>query len=204
MVYNYSCIKVVRILNEVYYFMKIPVIVCLLLSAVSGSAQDTIKPKKLQYFGLHQVGLLAGSSMEKAGILTTNGVRFGNWYTGISTGIDWYGIRSIPLLADVHKAFGKGRHQPFVYGNAGVGFGWQTAPYVYGSMLGAPNYQTGFMGEMGGGYFISLKNRTALTLSAGYSYKETGYKLLYNNPRIPDSHVKYYYRRIAIRIGIKI
>ena len=189
------------------HFMRYVFLLYLSFTYTTGFAQDTAHNKKLQYFGLHQVGLLTGSSTEKFGILTTNGVRFGNWYAGISTGIDWYGIRSIPLLTSVHKAFGKGRNQPFVYGNVGVGFPWQS-DYEEGQIR--YDYKKGFVAEAGIGYFINLKNKTALSLSAGFSYKELGLdESVLIIPIIPPSfykyyYEKYYYRRLAIRLGIKI
>ncbi len=186
-------------------------LLCLLLTCNFLFAQDTAVKKGVHYFGLHQVVLLAGSSGEKIGVLTTNGIRKNNWYAGISTGIDWYGIRSIPLLVGVHKAFGKSRHQPFLYGNTGIEFVWMD-DYKTGARFetDAYDYRNGFSAEGGIGYFIHLKNNTALSLSAGFSYKAMGIKetttqvgvdpFLNNN----ISNYKFYYRRIAIRIGLKI
>ena len=188
------------------YFLSL-----LLFTVGTTYAQDTIHSKKLQYFGLHQAGLLAGSSSEKLSLLTTNGIRKGNWYGGISTGVDWYGIRSIPLLAGVHKAFGQSRHQPFIYGNAGVEFAWME-DYDLGFRFGSNSfdYRNGVSAEAGVGYFVNLKNKTALSLSAGFSYKEMGMKETITQvgvePLFDDNiyRYKFYYRRIAIRIGLKI
>lgn len=192
--------------------MRTLLFTCLLTAVISGIAQDTIHKGKLQYFGLHQASLLAGSSSEKMSVLTTNGIRNGNWYGGISTGIDWYGIRSIPLLASIHKAFSQGRHQPFIYGNAGIEFPWMEDYELVSrfGMINSYNYKTGFSSEGGIGYFINLKNKTALSLSAGFSYKQMNVQETVNqvgvepflNTNIYD--YKIYYRRIAIRIGVKI
>lgn len=176
----------------------------------SAFAQDTAHKKKWEYFGLHQAGMVAGSNAEKLSILTTNGLQKGNWHAGISTGIDWYGIRSIPLLASVYKTFGTNKHQPFVYGSAGVGFAWRedivNRFYSY-------EYKNGFAGEVGLGYFFNLKNKTAFTLAAGFSYKQMGVTekrlglsdaTIYSYANTTEWRYNYYYRRIAIRLGIKI
>jgi hypothetical protein len=196
--------------KTVVCIMKIYFILLLLFLANISYAQDTTQKKKLQYFGIHQVSLLAGSSGEKIGVLTTNGVRFGNWHTGISTGIDWYGIRSFPLLASVHKAFGKAQHQPFIYGSAGIEFPWMEDYTVsFGNGQTTYDFRNGKSGEAGVGYFINLKNKTALSLSAGFSYKEMqmheegGIGGFAGNIPV-NRYYKYYYRRIAIRVGIKI
>ena len=152
-------------------------LLCLLLTCNTLFAQDTAVKKGVQYFGLHQVGLLAGSSSEKTGVLPTNGILWNNWYDGISAGIDWYGILSIPLLVSGHKAFGKSRHQPFLYGTTGIEFAWME-DYKTGFRFetDAYDYRNGISTEGGIGYFIHLKNNTALSLSAGFSYKAMGIK----------------------------
>lgn len=189
--------------------MKTLLLFYFLIVSFGAFSQDTTHHHKWKYFGLHQVGLLAGSSQNALGLLTTNGISKGNWFGGIGTGIDWYGTRSIPLLASVYKAFGQSRNQPFVYGSAGMSFGWakdQANTYY------SHNYKNGFASEAGLGYFIYLKNKTAITLSAGYSYKqvkaEEKYLRIvdfppYNSDYITSTY-KYNYRRIAIRLGIKI
>lgn len=191
--------------------MKIYFLSLLLLIVNTIYAQDRTDLKKSQYFGLHQVGLQAGSSSEKMNVLTTNGIRKGNWYGGISTGIDWYGIRSIPLLAGIHKAFGQNRHQPFIYGNAGIEFAWMEdydVRFGFGSQ--AYDYRNGLSAEGGVGYFINLKNKTALSLSAGFSYKQMGIKETFSQVGVEpflDTNIydyRFYYRRIALRIGLKI
>ena len=193
-------------------------IFCLCLGCIYTVAfsQDTTHANKWRYFGLHGAGLVAGSSQQSLSLLTTNGVAKNNWYAGLATGIDWYGVRSIPVLASLHKAFGKSKNQPFVYGNAGLSFPWENpGRFRYNSYsLSEENYRNSFMGELGVGYFISLKNKTALSLSVGYSYKTVKLKGKYTNYIYTfDGPSSYYssdfedinhYRRIAIRLGIKI
>jgi hypothetical protein len=190
--------------------MKLIISICLLCVVFGAASQDTVHTQKWHYFGLHQFGALSGSSGDRLQVLTTNGINKGNWYTGISTGIDWYGVRSIPVLASLNKAFGHSRNQPFVYGNAGINLPWaQESNNFYYSY----RYKGGFMAEAGLGYFITLKNKTAFTFSAGYSYKgvKAGDKYMaiynfppYNDPEYSGSSYKFNYRRIAIRLGIKI
>ncbi len=190
--------------------MKFFLILLLNTITIIAAAQKQTKVDTWQYFGLHQAGLLVGNTTEKGSVLTTNCIAKKNWYTGISTGVDWYGLRTIPLLLSVHKAFGSNRHQPFAYGNAGMGFVWENN---FSNRSYSYQYKNGFAGEAGLGYFINLKNKTALSVSAGYSYKQVGMneKSLFVTDATPfgnfatnEYHYRYHYRRIAIRLGIKI
>ena len=187
---------------------------CLLATATAFSQQEFKPAAQYKYFGLHGAGLLLGSSQQSLSLLTTNGITKNDWYAGITTGTDWYGLRSVPVLASLHKAFGKNKNQPFVYGNAGLSCPWEK-PYSHErNSLSSAHYRNSFMGEVGAGYFISLRNKTALSLSVGYSYKTVRLKGTYSNIIYDYSGIysyystdfenTYHYRRIAIRLGIKI
>lgn len=194
--------------------MKYIFCLCFCCICTIAFAQDTAHSTKWRYFGLHSAGLLVGSSQQSLSLLTTNGLTKNNWYAGLATGIDWYGVRSIPVLASLHKAFGKRKNQPFVYGNAGLSCPWEKPKYYDNYLLTSANYRNGFMGEIGVGQFIALKNKTVLSLSAGYSYKTVMLKGAYANYVYTFiGPASYYttnfentnqYRRLVIRLGIKI
>ncbi len=171
------------------------------------AGQSSAPKEKMHFSSTNTLGLLVGGSGEGAAVQTINGVRYKSWNFGIGTGIDWYGIRSIPLVADVRRSFTNKKYKPFVYGNAGINFPWESG---YGYSVGfssiETSYKNAFCGELGLGYKVSLKNQTAITMSAGFSYKEIKVQETNIVSGIPGfskstSLYEYYYRRIAIRMG---
>ncbi len=151
---------------------------------------------------------MAGGTGEGMAMQTTNGVRYKSWNFGIGTGIDWYGVRSIPLIADVRRCFTNKKYKPFVYTNAGVNFPWESGGTQFtGSLFETQtNYEPAFCGEFGVGYKVSFKNQTAFVMSAGFSYKEIRVEQT-SSTGIPGfgkttNFYEYYYRRIAVRMGI--
>jgi len=181
---------------------------CFLLNAV---AQSSAQKEKIHFSSTNTIGLLVGGSGEGAAVQSINGIRYKNWNFGIGTGIDWYGVRSIPLVADVRKAFTNKKYKPFVYANGGINFAWDNG-YGYGYSIGFGStytdikYDNAFCGEFGAGYKVSFKNQTAFVMSAGFSYKEIKVLQTNTNTGIPGfakstSSSEYYYRRIALRVG---
>ncbi|MES2774454.1 MAG: hypothetical protein V4722_09730 [Bacteroidota bacterium] len=172
-------------------------------AAQSSSAQK----EKVHFSSNNNLGILVGGGGEGATVQTINGVRYKSWNFGIGTGIDWYGVRSIPLVADVRRSFTNKKFKPFVYGNGGINFPWATGDsYSIGFSSIETAYKNAFYGEFGLGYKVSLKNQTAITMSAGFSYKEIKVEQTNTNIGIPGfsktySSYEYYYRRIAIRMG---
>ncbi|MEO7309866.1 MAG: hypothetical protein ABIX01_05690 [Chitinophagaceae bacterium] len=162
--------------------------------------------EKVQFSSINLIGILAGGSGQGAAVQTTNGICYKHWNAGIGTGIDWYGVRSIPLVADIRRSFTNKKCKPFVYGNAGVNFPWENGyGYNVGFSSVETTYKNGFCGEMGLGYKVSLKNHAAIVVSAGFSYKEIKGEQI-SSSGIPGfekttSLYDYYYRRIAIRMG---
>lgn len=164
---------------------------------------------KLQFSSINTIGFSTGTSGETANLQTINGLRYKSWNVGIGTGIDWCGVKSVPLIADVRKTFSANKHKPFAYANAGVDFAWpkETDAYKYSNT----NYKNGFTAETGVGYNIQLKNQTALVLSAGFGYKHQTYEQSYDyfiaiwpSPQNNQVTYDYYYRRIIIRAGIRL
>ena len=175
---------------------------------LQASGQLSSKKEKIHFSSINSLGLLVGSSGQGAAVQTTNGIGYKSWNFGIGTGIDWYGVRSIPLVADVRHSFTNNKNKPFVYANGGINFPWQDGyGYSIGFSTVEVKYKNAFCGEMGLGYKVALKNQTAVVLSAGFSYKEIKVEQTdSNNGFIPGtgkttSSYEYYYRRIAIRIG---
>lgn len=193
--------------------MKISIVSLFLLFAINTFAQKSTPPN-WNYFGLFGAGLLEGSSPDATTVFTTQGIRKGNWYTGVSSGVDFYGIRSIPVMASLYKTFGKHRSQPLVYGSIGKHFANEKAPLNNGwNALGKSSYSGGFAGELGIGYSLSSPAKHGgIMVSVGYSYKVMKWNASYPEPAYDyrgryntlSFENTYHYERIAFRVGIKI
>ena len=170
------------------------------------SAQSPLYKKKLVFSSINSIGLLSGSSGDNFTVQTINGVRCNQWNIGVGTGLDWYGIRTIPLVADVRRYFTKNKNQPFLYANGGISFVWaKTLPETL-YYTNKVDYKRSFCGEVGLGYKVALKNATSLALSAGYSYKKISFDQYYyagiRGTELKETY-SYNYRRIALRIGLQ-
>ena len=180
-----------------------------LLLTLHSAAQSPAPKEKIHFTSNSSLAILVGGSGEGANVQTINGIRYKKWSTGIGIGIDWYGIRSIPLVLDVRRFFTDKKNTGFVYGNAGINFAWDDG-YYNGYTNGAVEvrYKKAFCGEAGIGYRMQLKNKSALVFSTGFSYKEMGVtQINYQGGVVPGytkttSSYEYYYRRIAVRVGL--
>lgn len=151
--------------------MKITFIFLSLLFAANSFAQEVQAKNKtaksLKFQTIIQGGLLAGSSAESAMLQTINGFRFGNWYTGIGAGLDFYMQRGVPLFADVRYHFSNKRKSFFVYTDAGVHF-----PRIKNKeQRNIISQSTGLYTDAGVGFRLVTKMGDGFLFSTGYSYK---------------------------------
>jgi hypothetical protein len=134
------------------------------------AGQHNARAPKWKFNSANQVGLLQGEAHSSASLLSVNGFRYGNFFSGVGTGIDYYRYRSIPLFGECRQYFGESLNQVYIYGNAGISFVWkERSNDLYG---GKESYHPGFYGGAGIGYKVGLKNATGITLSVGYTYKK--------------------------------
>jgi hypothetical protein len=134
------------------------------------SAQRNTHAHRWKFNSINEVGLLQGESHAAASLLSVNGFRYGNFFGGVGTGIDYYRYRSIPLFGECRQYFGKSPNQFYIYGNAGINYVWEErTTSLYG---GKETYHPGFFGGAGIGYKAGLKNGMGIVLSAGYTYKK--------------------------------
>ncbi len=121
-----------------------------------------------------QAGILEGEANKTFGqFQLVNGIQYNAWFYGLGLGVDYYGDkRSVPLFLDIKGDLKKGKKTPFVYADAGYNFSWLRE----GDKMNfwGTDYKTrgGLFYETGLGYKFILKNKMALGLSAGYSFKQ--------------------------------
>ena len=172
-------------------------------------AQTAPAAKRYVFHSINQVGLLEGESGSAFQLQTINGVQYKKWFAGVSTGLDYYSYRTIPLFADVRWHILNNRKTPFIYADAGTNFIWtkgNTEASWYKS-----DYKNGLYCDMGIGYSIAFKKGTAFTISAGYTQKgfsenRTGYGPIiidiYPAPPAYAERFNYELRRLSIKTGL--
>ena len=128
--------------------------------------------KKITLRSINTVGLLNGSTGPSLSLQTILGASVYQSFAGIGIGLDYYRFRSIPVFADLRYEFGKASRTIFVYGDLGYNYDWLTEKNKQDIFFSSSsNYRGGVYYDVGIGYKIGFKNRDALLLSTGYTYK---------------------------------
>ena len=158
-----------------------------------------------RFQSINQIGLIDGSTDTEFHLQTINGLRFGNWFSGIGIGIDYYYVRSVPIFLDVRNYWFKRRNSPFVYADIGINLPW---PKNHGDFISQDiNYNEGLYYDLGLGYKLGLKNNHALSLSAGFNFKRLSGKRTYSfcliNPICAETTEEFDYKmnRISMKFG---
>jgi len=134
-------------------------------------------------------------------------VHYKSWFAGVGVGLDYYRIRTIPLIIDLRKAFGNSRNKFFIYTDVGISFSWVTdkekIPYTAND-----KFSNGFYNNAGVGYRIAVDRKKSLLIDIGYSFKNStaayeppvfnyGDRALWGS----QQKVNYNLHRIMIKIG---
>jgi hypothetical protein len=129
---------------------------------------------QVKFQSVSNIGLLNGSAGTALLLETIAGLSHKNSFAGAGVGLDHYRFRSVPLFIGLRQAFGKGKRNPFIYGNIGYNFDWLTEANEkrYNVFFINNNYSGGIYYDAGAGYSFGFKKADALLLSAGVSYKE--------------------------------
>jgi len=193
------------------------VIVLFFASLSIGFAQEPAQPVQAdkpakksscgcRFQSVNQVGLVDGGMDTDFHLQTINGLRFGNWFTGIGVGIDYYYVRSVPLFLDVRNYWFKKRNSPFAYADIGINFPWAKDngnDFVAQDI----NYNQGLYYDIGLGYKLGLGNNHALLLSTGFTFKRlSGKRKYFYCPFLPpcaESFEEFDYKmnRISMKFG---
>lgn len=150
-------------------------LLCILTGCtVITSAQETRQeqPKKgcsCSFVPILQVGALMGEKGAFWQVQTIQGIRYKTWYAGIGAGMDWYGIKGIPVFLDLRKDIFKTRSSPYFYLDGGIHLAHLNNEkdqwYSY-------SYSNGFYGDVGFGFKVGITPKNKLLVSGGYSYKD--------------------------------
>ena len=183
------------------------IFVCCIICLNAAGQQKT---NRVKFSSINTVGVTHGSNGHSFAFQTTNGIKYSNWNLGLNTGLDFYQLRSIDVMADVRYQFCNKKIRPFIYGAAGTPF--TIVKTGYDKADGAhPDYKRTLCAEAGIGCNIMLNKKQAFTFSTGFAYKHIAYTqylgVTNTFPNVdPWVYVKpdrfdYYFRRIAVRAG---
>lgn len=183
--------------------LLVTVILSFIISAALAQQQEKVVT------GSFHLGLLEGEQGSALQLGLLGGVKTKTWITSLGTGLDYYGIRSIPLYLNVQKNIFNKNKTPFVYVGGGYHFLW--LPTMYSDMgWGNPAQSTGGLYyQFGVGYQVPAFKTGSLFLSAGYSEKQYQQESTEYYPCLIGpcpgsvSTISYRLRRLAITTGLR-
>lgn len=183
----------------------------LLVFVVANVVAQTKKAKPV-FTSINSIGTLWGSSQNVVVFETINGVCYKKWCLGLGVSFDNYGSQSTPIFLDVRKSIGA-NNKVFIYADGGVNVPWRTtyfpAKYSWNNE-DAYKLKNTFYGEVGIGLKKQIADKTFFVASLGYSYKTFSY--IEQNVTTwgiggatgkTDLNYDFYYKRIALRMGIQ-
>lgn len=161
----------------------------------------------LRFSSTTSVGIVTGESESALIIETINGIKFSKWFAGVGAGLDYYQYNSLPIFVNGRRYFDKS-NRAFVYGNAGFSIPLKNVPKPELGFFTDYYFSGGIYAGGGVAYSLPLKNRTSMTFSIGYSYKElemhSNVKICGIIPPCREEQSRYdlNYGMIVIKMGI--
>jgi hypothetical protein len=185
---------------------------CLLLILIANHCYSQLKKDKPVFTSINSIGSVWGSSQNIVVFQSINGISYKNWNLGLGLAFDSYGSQSTPIFIDIRRSLAKNSNV-FIYADAGVNIPWRTTnfPKTYSwNNEDAFKLNTTFYGEAGLGLKKQIANKTYFVASIGYSYKHFSYieQNVYSwsvggVDGKTDYAYDYYYKRLALRLGIQ-
>jgi hypothetical protein len=184
-------------------------IFCLLVFFVSAEAQQ-----KKQWYLLPQLGLLNGDGAVSGQVMLSGGIVRKGWDIGLGVGVDYYEIRSVPLVADIRKHIAT--LPLFIYTNIGYNIAAPlTKQYIYsedGWGHSRSSFSGGWYAEPGIGYDVLLKKDHRFVMSIGYSVKTMHEKYTETIARdfppyfseVNERSYDYRFNRFVFRLGFRL
>jgi hypothetical protein len=139
------------------------------------SSVSVAQKKVLPFTGSVQAGLLEGEQGSALQFGFTGGLKLKTWTASLGTGLDYYGVRSIPLYAGLQKNLFNRTNTPFTFIQGGYHFQWASRPQMDVWRSWVPEgleKKGGLYYSAGIGYQLPALNKAALFFAAGYSFKE--------------------------------
>ena len=167
--------------------------------------------KTLPLEGTVQVGLLEGEQGGSLQFGAMGGIKLNKWTTSIGSGLDYYGVRSIPLYLNVQRNILASDKTPFLFAGAGYHFPWvpKNTKDMWSSWSGSIDTDGGLYYHAGIGYQLPALKKAALFFAASISSKHYQEEILQpvfcNMGPCPEykEKVAYRFRRLSIAMGLR-
>jgi hypothetical protein len=178
--------------NKIVFLLFYCLFYCLF--ALASFAQK----KALPLTGSVLFGVLEGEQGNWLQLGATGGVKLKSWTTSIGTGLDYYGVRSIPLYLNVEKRILSGGGYNFPWLKANNNSWWNDTRATGGVYYGA-----------GIGYQVPASRQIALFFAAGYSFKQFRQEITQRFECVttpcPDykEKIEYGLRRLSVTTGLR-
>jgi hypothetical protein len=126
------------------------------------------------FSSINQFGITTGENNNSVLLQSINGFRYKTWFIGVGVGLDTYYAKTVPLFLDLRKNLFLKPTTPFLYVDGGLQVMGEKRTQK-GDWL-TKKYDPGPYYDMGVGYQIGLRNKSAILMSAGYSLKHLSYE----------------------------
>ena len=165
----------------------------------------------VSFTGAVQVGILEGEQGGSLQFGAMGGIKLNKWITSVGSGLDYYGVRSIPLYLNVQRNLFSTEKTPFVYAGAGYHFPWvpTNTKDDFSPWSTSVNTDGGLYYSAGIGYQLPALKKAALFFTAGLSskhYREEILRPVYcvmgPCPEYKEK-VAYRFRRLSIAMGLR-
>lgn len=167
--------------------------------------------KSLPFEGAVQVGILEGEQGGSLQFGAMAGVKLNKWVTSVGGGLDYYGVRSIPVYLNLQRNLYASGKTPFVFAGAGYHFPWlpKNTKETWSWWGGDIQTDGGLYYHAGIGYQLPALKKAALFFAASISSKH--YQEEISNPVFcvmepcPEYKEKlaYRFRRLSMTMGLR-
>ena len=142
-------------------------IICAILVCCATVFSQKINP---HFKSVSTVGFSIGQSPPQLLLQTVNGLIVKDWFAGVGVGLDEYGIKSLPLFADIRWNFGE-QKKGFIYGDIGYNFFLEDKSKDNLFAVTVSTYKGGLYSDIGVGLRAKFIKKVNMVFTLGHSYK---------------------------------
>ena len=180
--------------------------ITILWVCVNTNAQDK---RNIKYGGMQQLGVAIEENAVKAMPNMINGVRFGNWFTGVGVAYEinpnrWRAVNTLPVYLDARYYFFK---KKWVFVVSDIGINWTAGnEWMRTQANDKLSKRSGFYANLGAGVKARLGRSTFYSFDVSYNWKQTRYEYQWEDWQslIRTESNNFKQRRILIRLGMEI
>jgi hypothetical protein len=150
----------------------------LLLTTVIGLSQQQADSSNWKYTATVSGGLIIGAQEPSYLVQTLHGIQKGPWMIALGAGIDYYIIRSVPIVAHgQYHLKGKRASSPYLYAQAGPALTWANNEWIQKFQnQDIYTFKTGWLAESGMGFQFPMGKKLKGFTSFGYSFRQANYQ----------------------------